>query len=402
MGAERFPRLASASGARFRSIGTSTAMGARGDRWLAARALIALALANTRYWSTVAPQVRRSLRHWERRARAIPDRDLRALALAKLHSEGFNAEAAAMLATRAPRAHRRYAVEAIVALELLFDCLDGLTERPCEDPIGEGERLFAPFVDAVELSSPMPHPADTPQPQAVAGYLQELSGAVRAALARLPSTTAIAHVTEGAASRSAEAQIRMHAAPSAGIAQLEGWAGGEAEGTELGWREFLAGAASSVLALHALIAAAADPATTPAEALEIDATYLSICVVVTLLDGLVDHADDATSGDLSYINLYEDKGPLAQTLAGAVRRASRQARALRNGDHHLIALSGAVAYYASAPGASSDLARPVMAQLKEELGPLVSPPLLVTRAWRAAKRTRRRRGGTGVRKGLDT
>ena len=86
--------------------------------------------------------MRRELRRWEQRALAIEDPALRALALEKLRGEGFHAEAAAMLATLAPRCHRQDVVEAIVALELLFDYLDGLTERPSGDPLGEGERLF--------------------------------------------------------------------------------------------------------------------------------------------------------------------------------------------------------------------------------------------------------------------
>src|SRR6185437_1289597 len=75
---------------------------ARGDRRLTARALVALALANARYWTSVALQVRRELRCWEHRARAIEDPELRVLALSKLRGEGFNAEAAAMAATLAP------------------------------------------------------------------------------------------------------------------------------------------------------------------------------------------------------------------------------------------------------------------------------------------------------------
>src|ERR1700722_2590058 len=100
----------------------------------AARVLAAFALANARYWMYVARQVHRQMRHWEERAQAIEDPELRALALEKLRTEGFNAEAAAMAATIAPRAMRGQAVRAIVALELLFDYLDGLTERPHSDP----------------------------------------------------------------------------------------------------------------------------------------------------------------------------------------------------------------------------------------------------------------------------
>src|SRR5262249_57658928 len=89
----------------------------------------ALMLANLRYWGTIAPLVRRELRRWATRAAAIPTGSVRDLAQGKLRVEHFNAEVAATLATLVPRAHRPGIVEAIVAFEVLYDYLDGLTER---------------------------------------------------------------------------------------------------------------------------------------------------------------------------------------------------------------------------------------------------------------------------------
>jgi tetraprenyl-beta-curcumene synthase len=356
----------------------------------ATRAIGALALANARYWWTVAPQVRRHLRHWEARAEAIEDPDLRALALEKLRAEGFNAEAAAMAATIAPRAGRGHAVQAIVALELLFDYLDGLTERPHEDPLGEGERQYAAFTGALDPDAEHPRPGG--------GYLQELAHAVGAAIAQLPSSDAIAQVAQRCAARGAQAQIRMHATPLLGTAQLGEWARIEAQDSAFQWREFLAGAASSVLALHALIAAAADPLTTPAEAEQIDAAYLSIGVIVTLLDGLIDRDNDAEAGTLSYVALYEDPALLTHALAYAAREASHRSGELRNSAHHVMTLAGAVAYWCSAPGARGEFARPVLADLRRELQPLVFVPLLLMRAWRASKSARIRGRGAATAK----
>ncbi len=41
------------------------------------------------------------------------------------------------LATLAPRSHRRPTVRAIVAIEVLYDYLDGLTEQPLADPLAD-------------------------------------------------------------------------------------------------------------------------------------------------------------------------------------------------------------------------------------------------------------------------
>jgi tetraprenyl-beta-curcumene synthase len=351
------------------------------DRGLLTRTSFALLLANIRYWTSVAPIVRAELKRWQVCAAEIEDSELRALAFSKLRNEGFHADAAAMLATLAPRTHRRSVVEAIVALELLFDYLDGLTERPSPDPLHDGERLFRTLLDAIA-----PTPPASREHSAANGYPEMLSRVVALALARLPATAAIAATASRTASRTAQAQTRIHAVPQIGTAQLEEWA--TSEPTELGWRELAAGAGSSVLVLHALIAAAANPRTTAKQATQIERAYLSTCVMLTLLDGLVDYEQDLDSGSQGpgYIGLYEDREQLTQLLCQSARRAVLQARALSNGPHHVMLLTGVVAYYSTAPGAGSEIAKPAMAQLKCELAPLISPTLALMRTWRRAKR----------------
>jgi len=343
-------------------------------------------LANVRYWKTVAPVVRAQLRRWERRAEAIEDPEMRALALSKLRTERFNAEAGAMLATRAPRSLRADVVHAIVALELLFDLLDGLTERPLADPLHDGELLFGAFTNALAADpdrEPLISLAD-------GGYMRELSSAVSEAFARLPAAAVVLPLARASAARAAQAQIRMHAVPRLGPVQLQRWAEAQAQGTGLPWRALLAGAASSVLVLHALIAAAADADTTSAQASQLEGAYLSFCVLLTLLDGLVDEAQDSTSGEPSFIGLWEDRDILRQTLTDVARRAAAQARELSHGAHHLMILTGVVAYYASAPGAGGRLARPLVLELRRTLRPLIHPTLMVMRTWRLARRLLRR------------
>ncbi|HWG07476.1 MAG TPA: DUF2600 family protein [Solirubrobacteraceae bacterium] len=363
-----------------------------GDRRLAVRAGLALVLANGRYWTSVAPIVRRELKRWRLRAEAIGDPKLRALALAKLDGEGSHAEAASMLATFAPRARRASVVEAIVALELLFDYLDGLSELPARDPLPEGDRMFGALVDAVTFPCKDSGGLVEQSPRCNdGGYLDELSRVASLSVARLPAALAITRVAQRVAARSGQAQTRMHAAPQLGIAQLEQWGRRGAEGTGLEWREFVAGAASSVLMLHALSAAAADPRTTADDAARIEEAYLSVCVLLTLLDGLVDYEQDmAEEGSQrpGYLSLFGDRSELVEVLGRATRRAATQARGLPNGARHVMLLTGVVGYYASAPGADGEPARGVTAQLRHELGPLMSATLGMMRAWRRGRRER--------------
>jgi tetraprenyl-beta-curcumene synthase len=349
---------------------------------------VALALANVRFWPRVAPLALGQLRRWERRADIIPDPTLRSLALEKLREERFNSEVATTLATLASKKHRRSVVEAIVAYEVMYDYLDGLTEQPTSDPLRDGHQLYRAFTDAIAPGSQPTGGYYATRSDDDGGYLTELVAVTREALARLPANGAILQAAGRAACRCAEAQIRAHAVPTLGTAQLEDWAMSEAAETTLGWQEYLAGAASSVLAVHALIAAAAEERTTPAEAGEIDMTYLSICALSTMLDSLIDRQRDEAAGQTGYIRYYTDHDLLARDLTNAARRAIEHATPLRDGAHHAMTLVGVAAYYLSAPTAGSDFAAPVTCRVRRELKPLIAPTLGVMRGWRAAKRVR--------------
>lgn len=363
-------------------------MSAFSDRRFVARAGVALALANIRFWPTVAPLVGVQLERWDRRACAIKDPVLQALAIENLHEERFNAEVAATLATLAPREHRHAVVEAIVAYEVMYDYLDGLTEQPVDDPLRNGRELYRALTEAITLSVEPVGGYYASQPVDDGGYLEELVDVVRKALAGLPSAIMIGHAAGLAASRCAEAQVRAHAVPMLGTTQLEEWARSKARDTPLGWQAFLAGAASSVLTVHALIAAAADERTTSEQTATIDAVYLSIAVLSTMLDSLVDYQDDTRACRIGYIRYYTDHDLLARDLISAARRAVEHAGTLPSGAHHVMTLVGVAAYYISVPTADSDFARPVTSQVRRELKPLITPTLAVMHTWRAAKRAR--------------
>jgi tetraprenyl-beta-curcumene synthase len=358
---------------------------------LTVRTGAALVRANVRYWSGVAPQVRRELRRWSARARMIPDPQLRAIAVGKLQTEHFNAEVAATLATTAPAAHRGRAVEAIVALEVLYDYLDGLTESPAPDPLLDGGDAYREFTAIFDDDPPVPHAHEgAGAPASDGGYISELCSTVKAAVATLPSSSVVASAGRHAAERCAAGQVRVHAAAQLGGDRLER-PGRERNGVEQGrdWRERLAGAVASVLVVHALIAAAADETVTDGQAHAIDAAYLSISALSTMLDSLVDHERDVGSGDPWLIRLYGDPIALASILPELAKRAVEEVRLLPDSAHHLMTLSGVVAYYTSAPEARCEPARRTVLELHRELRPVILPTLAVMRAWRLAKSVRR-------------
>jgi len=355
-------------------------------------ALGALALANARYWPSVSPHVRRELRRWQGPAGAIGDPRLRQLALEKLREEHFNAEVAATLATLAPRQHRTRVTQAIVALELLFDYLDGRTERPPASHLEQALRLYEPFVDALaaeDRGSPRaPEPRGTePEDQQ---YLTSLCTRTSGLFRQLPAAARVSGTASAGARRCAEGQAQLHASAAlgAGAAPLEQWAREQAADSGLEWREYLSGCASSVLAVHAMIAAAAEPETSRQDACKLDAAYLAIAAVVTILDSVVDQAGDRAHGQAGFIALYEP-GELPGRMRQLTREALARAREAPHGEHHAMTLAGVAAYYTTHPGAREPDARAVVHAVRGELTPTIWPAVAVLHGWRLAKRARR-------------
>ncbi len=194
--------------------------------------------------------------------------------------------------------------------------------------------------------------------------------------------------------------MRVHAAPRTGAVRLEQWARAQAEGTALQWREFLAGAVSSVLAVHALIAAAANERTTPAQAAAIDSAYLSISALSTMLDSAIDYEEDCRGGEPWNVRLYDSPALLADAVATVIGDARARVQTLPDAAHHALMLVGVAAYYASAPRAEQGIAPAPIGRVHDELGPSLEPALAMMRAWRGAKRLRhgaeRLRHGTTV------
>jgi tetraprenyl-beta-curcumene synthase len=356
------------------------------------RAALALVAANARYWPTVLPRVHRELRRWESRARSIPDPALRAVALEKLRDERFNTEVAATLATISPRRYRGRAIEAIVALQVMYDYLDGIGEQPTPDPLEDGRQLFRALANGVEIgfAGEVDYYRHHLQPED-GGYLKSLAAVCREAFVGLPQAAVVAPTALRAAERCGEGQARTHAIERFGVEQLAVWAAREAEGTSLAWWEFTAGATASVLAMHALIAAAADPRIDSAEARRIDDAYLRISAVSTLLDSLIDLPRDAREGGHSFVGYFEDEAERSERLGRLAAAAATAAPELRHGAHHYMTTVGVAAYYLSAPEADEPYACPAKASIVAELRPLIAPTLGIFHLWRMVKRLRARR-----------
>lgn len=344
------------------------------------RDAFALPLTLWRYWATAYPCARRELRAWRRRAVAIPDSTLRAHACATLRDEDGNAAGAALLALAAPPARREQVVRLLVALQVMYDYLDTLTEQPVADPLATARRLHRALIDLLDEAPPpadwyagYPHRDD-------GGYLATLVATCRELLATLPSRTVVAPGVRRALGRAGESQARNHAAMlgATGVTALATWAAAQgAPEWELQWWE-LAAAAGSSLAAHALLAAAADPSLTPAAAAQLEAAYWPwTCALNTLLESVADRGADAVTGNHSYAGRYASREAAAERLAAIAARATATTGALPDARHHRTVLAAMACWYLAAPRTGV-----TRAQLRRVLAPLGADARALTAAAR--------------------
>lgn len=291
------------------------------------------------YLVTVMPGARRELKRWRKLAEAIPDPDRRQRALASFDEKRSNVEAVAVFATLAPLRQRNAVLRAIVPLQLAIDYRDTLEEASADRDLGGSD-----YLTALE-----------------AGWGREVEALV--------GYHAVAAHLRAAVERCAEGQRRTHAAAGGSSEDLQRWAEGLEAPDGYRWWELAAGASSSVAA-HALIAAAAEPATSAATATAIDAAYHPpIGALTVFLDDLVDREADRAAGEHNYLAYYASSDEAAERLAWIANQASARIGSLPRAHRHQAILAGVGAFYLGADGARTGYAEPIRRRLLLALGP---------------------------------
>ncbi len=330
-----------------------------------------------RYWLTVFPSVSRGLRHWEDRAKRIPDPALRRIALDSLRKRG-NIEGAAAFAAFAPRARRAAVVRALVAFQAAYNYLDMLSEQPHKEAIANGRRLHEALLVALDPSAlQLDYYAHHPQHDD-GGYLQEMVDTCRTALSALPSYAAVAKSARIAAERIVTFQSLNVGKTQGDHDALSRWAREETpSGADLEWWETAAAAGSS-LGVHVLIAAAADSELQQSDIAAIDDAYFPwIGALHSLLDNIVDRQEDAITDQRSLVEYYASPAQAAARLQMLAVKAVGCARALPRGERHAIILAAMAGNYLSSPEANAPDVQAISQSVLEAIGDLATPTLLV-------------------------
>jgi tetraprenyl-beta-curcumene synthase len=339
------------------------------------------------YWLEVFPYVYRELCQWRRLADTIPDPVLRRDALDSLVAKHRNAEGAAAFAILAPRRQRPRVGRLLVALQSMFDFLDTLSEQPARDPLANGRQLHAALTIALTPGAAhVDYYAEHPRGDD-GGFLRAYVERCQGLVAGLPTYAVAEPGVHAAVALAAEGQSLNHAGLYATHDALARWARAQTPvGVGLAWWE-VASAAVSTLTIHALLAAAADPALTPTQAARLSEAYFPwITGFGTLLDSVVDRLEDEHTGNHSQIGYYRSEVEAAERLGLLAERSLALAAGLDRGDRHQLIVAAMACYYLAAPAAESSEARVVALRVLDALGPLAPPALRVFRLRQLAGR----------------
>ncbi len=246
-----------------------------------------------RYWLVVYPVICLELRRWRGPARRIPDPTLRRAAR-DARRKRANIEGTAAVAAIARGRRRLPVVRAVVSFQAIYDYVDLLAERSSGgDPQRDARCLHDALMVALEPGAPQRDYYAGHAHRDDGGYLVAMVQACHAALRRLPSY----QVAAVPARRSAARIIAFQSLSLGADGGLERWARMQASaGSSLAWWE-IAAACGSSLEVLSLIAAAAVPSLRASDVAAIEGAYFPwIGALHSLLDSIVDQAEDAATG----------------------------------------------------------------------------------------------------------
>lgn len=370
-----------------RRLGAITPVSRRGRHSAKDHLDLAAAFAGTVacYLTHVLPLVRQELAPWRRRAAEIPDPQLRDAAAQALSKTG-NIEGAALFATLVPSAHRRTSARALVTFQTAYNYLDALSELPSADPVANGRQLHRALLTALDPGEAhLDYYAHNPG-RADSGFLTALIDSCSGALADLPSYTALAPAAIGAAQRIVDFQALNLAEGDGGHNALRRWASSATPASSgAAWWETAAAAGSS-LAVHALIAAAADPELDPWEPGRLDLAYGGpVGALHSLLDSLVDRREDSDGGRPSLLGYYSSPADAAIRLAALAKQARMATGTLPDPNGHRVILTAMCSYYLSAPECTGTEAQTIQRALTRALGAPLTVAILMFRSRRLVR-----------------
>lgn len=320
---------------------------------------------------------------WREQALAIPDSSLREDALRALARKRTHIVGAALFSTLPQRRDPRL-VRLLVAYEITLEFLDNVHEHAASRV--NGLQLHRALSEALDPAAAISDYYRFHPWRQDGGYLRTLVQTCREACQSLPSYAQVRPLVLSAAARCGGAQCSNHvAARLHDSTPLRRWAESEfPDRLDTSWWESSAAASSSV-AIHALLALAACPG--HEDYAQVSEAYDPwICAVSTMLDSYIDQASDVVEGEHSYVGYYPSGDVAVSRVCELIERSTRETTRLCDGQRHAVILASMIAMYLSSDKARTPAMRAASRRMACAGGSLTRLLVPILRIWRVANR----------------
>lgn len=295
------------------------------------------------------PTVHKELKYWKRRAKEIPDEELRRQAIASINAKKFHCEGGAILSLLANE-HYQTVIKFIVAYQTISDYLDNLCDRSTSLDAEDFRALHESMIQSLNLdhSDDLSFYYRNRKEQDDGGYLVELVQTCRNILKEIPNYPLIKNYLLDLCQYYCDLQVHKHVAKTERMDRLKNWfESHRSKFPDMEWYEFSA-CTGSTLGIFCLVSYACRRDFTDKHAELITNGYFPyIQGLHILLDYLIDQKEDETEGDLNFVSYYQDNSILFKRVKLFFQKAESHTAELPDGPFHSLINRGLLGIYLS-------------------------------------------------------
>ncbi|WAA11776.1 tetraprenyl-beta-curcumene synthase family protein [Fervidibacillus halotolerans] len=300
-----------------------------------------------RAYKDIFPMVHKELNYWKKRAREIPDPELRKQALSSIETKTFHCEGGAIYAILAKSDYKKV-IPFIVAYQTISDYLDNLCDRSTSlDPL-DFSALHESMRHALTVGAKHTDYYRYRNEKNDGGYLAELVEVCQRVLKQVPHYPIIHGSLLNLCDYYCQLQIHKHVHPNDRERRLQQWFSEHKEQfPELKWYEFSA-SAGSTLGIFCLVSYGMREEFHHEDHTAILKGYFPyIQGLHILLDYFIDQEEDRLEGDLNFCFYYNDLKTLGRRMVMFIQKADEYTKGLPDEKFHRLINRGLLGLYLS-------------------------------------------------------
>jgi tetraprenyl-beta-curcumene synthase len=297
-------------------------------------------------YKKVIPEVYTCLDEWRKRAKEIPDPELREQALASIANKAFHCEGGAVYALLAGD-HLKEAVKFIVAYQTISDYLDNLCDRSTSLDPNDFSALHMAMSDALTVNAPLHDYYHYRSEKDDGGYLSELVKTCQTCILSFPAYKEVEAQNLQLASLYSDLQVNKHVHHENRETRLIDWfEQHKAQVAPMTWYEFSA-CTGSTLGIFCLSSYAAGDASFSKKEAELvkDGYFPWVQGLHIMMDYFIDQEEDRIEGDLNFCFYYESDETLLSRMEQFFMKADDSLKTLRDNKFHRLINNGLLAIY---------------------------------------------------------